>query len=228
MGWRSLPCLIALACCPTAAAESLEAVLDRSAHLLETGQAMEALRCCREARVEYPESAELLFALGSAEAAAGDRQLRDHATDAAAEAYRAARESFDRAAAGDAPYIREGAAYNAATSLVRLDTALDQPGAYAARLENLEQAVAALESVLKQYPGHERAQKNLDYARYKLNVLRQNPPQEEKPPEDDPEDQDPKVASEVDSATTEIPDATAEVVGGSTVVLRLPPVEAGP
>ena len=54
-----------------AGAISLEATLDRGETMVKTGRPAEALRQFQEARVEYPDSAELLFAIGCAPVSGG-------------------------------------------------------------------------------------------------------------------------------------------------------------
>ena len=220
MGWprRILPALVAL-CAAPAVAGPVEDAIEKAALLVKSGVPDEALRLCQETRVEYPESTELLFAIGSAQAALAGALRRTSDAEKAAAQWRRARETFDRIAP-DGGALGAAAAYNAATCLVLLDATFPQD-AYDARVENLTEAVAALEAIAAQDPEDPRVGKNLDYARYTLNVLLQNPPDDRAP--EDGEDDDAGATSEVNAATTQIPGAEAEVVDGSVVVLRRAP-----
>lgn len=198
-----------------------EAALERGAQLERSGATEEALEALLEARVEAPESAELLFAIAGAQAAHGDALARQHDLAGARARFTSARETFGRCAS--APDLAGAAAYNAATCLLRLDGVLEREKNYADRVENLKATVAALEAVLKSYPEQTRAKTNLDYARYRLALLLQEPP---KPPEKEeekaPEDEGGPVTG-VAGATTQLPGATVEVEAGSMVVLHTRP-----
>lgn len=220
MPWCNLFMLLAVVYGAALPAASLDAVIDQANHLLATGQPGAALEQCREAQVEYPNSAALLFAIASAEAAVAEERLREHAGEEAGVQFRSARETFTRAAAKNPARFGPAATYNAATCLVHLDATFDPASAYDERVENLRRAVAAFEACLEAYPDHEKARKNLDHARYQLNLLLQDPP-DPGAGEDQSGDEGGGVA-ELQSATTEIPEATAEVIDGRTVVLRRP------
>lgn len=207
-------------------AESLSDAFARSEQLQRSGQHAEALLCLREARVEYPESVALLFAIGGAEAALGDSLLEGHDLQGAKKSFEGARETFGRCS-GESK-LALGAAYNAATCLLRVDAVLERQDDYEARVENLKAAVEALADVVETWPNQERARKNLDHARYRLALLLQNPPGQSDKEEEKNEEED-QPTSEVAGATTQIPDATVEVEDGAIVVLRTKPrVEATP
>ena len=195
-----LPVLCLLPGCSGALEESLS----RGAELLRSEQPAEALDCFREARVEYPEATDLVFAMAGAEVALGDQVLAAHDLEAAIRQFEAARATFARC--GDEVRLAESAAYNAATSLLRVEQVL--------------RAVEALSAVTETWPGNARAVKNLDYARYRLALLLQDPPTPEEEDKENPEEDD-KPVSEVAGATTQIPGATAEVVDGAMVVLHV-------
>ena len=223
MRWCSviLPALCLLPAC----SGSLDESLSRGAALQLTGQSAEALRCFREARVEHPDAVELIFAMAGAEAALGEQVLASHAIEDATKQFESAGETFARC--GDDERLAESAAYNAATCLLHVDRVLKKKGDYGGRVENLKHAVEALSAVTKAWPGNARAAKNLDYARYQLARLLQEPPSPEDENEEHPED-DEKPVSEVAGATTQIPGATVEVVDGAMVVLRVEPGKDAP
>lgn len=196
---------------------AVDRALTQGAELQRTGQPEAALRTLREARVEHPAALEILFATAEAEVALGDARLASRDLEAAARQYSSARETFARC--GGDTRLAESAAYNGATCLLRLDRVLEQGGAREARLENLSLAVDALSTVVENWPGHERAAWNLNFARYRRALLLQEPPPASKEKEGPEESGQP--VSEVAGATTQIPGATAEVVDGATVVLHV-------
>ena len=220
MRWLSVMVLAGVCCALSAPAESIAAALARSAQLQRSGQQAEALLCLREARVEYPASMALLFAIGGAEAALGERLLEGHDLEGARKNFDGARETFERC--GDDPKLASGAAYNAATCLLRVDAVLERQMDYEARVETLKAAVEAFKGILEVWPGHERARKNLDHARYRLALLLQDPPGQSEQEEEKNEEAE-QPTSEVAGATTQIPDATVEVEDGAIVVLRTKP-----
>lgn len=220
MRWCSM-LLIGSACCALSVpAESLAAALARGGLLQRSGQAAEALQCLREARVEYPESMALLFSIAGAEAALGDSLLESHDLVAAKQQFEAARETYERCAVE--PNLAAGAAYNAATCLLRVDNVLERQQVYEVRLDTLKAAVEALVGVLETWPDHARARKNLEHARYRLAMLVKNPPGQSEQEKEKREEHD-QPSSEVAGATTQIPDATVEVEAGAIVVLRTKP-----
>lgn len=220
MKWANLIVVLITLWARPASGESLRAALERSTALQGSGQAPEALQCLREARVEHPESAAIIFAIAGAQVAVGDGLLAAHDLDGATQHYLLARETFGRCAS-DAR-LAESVAYNAATCLLRLDGALERKDDYGARVENLRSAVAALEGVVVSYPAHARAKKNLDCARYRLALLLQSPPGDPDEKDEKPKNPD-KPATEVAGASTQIPDATAVVEEGAIVVLHMKP-----
>ncbi len=224
MRWSSG--IFSILCLLSGCSGALDESLSRGAELQRSEQPAEALRSFREARVEYPEAADLVFAMAGAEVALGDQVLAAHDLEAAIRQFEAARATFSRC--GDEVRLAESAAYNAATGLLRVDQVLDRKGDHAARVENLKRAVEALSAVTETWPDNERAAKNLDYARYRLALLLQEPPSPEEEEKENPEE-DEKPVSEVAGATTQIPGATAEVVDGAMVVLHVErPGEAVP
>lgn len=207
-----------------AGAHSVNDALEKTARLLESGLPADALRQCEEARVEYPESARVLFAIGTAQAALAEQYYGQNAHERAGRLWRQARETFGRVAARDADRLGSAAAFNAATCLLEVDKTFNPTTAYTDRVENLRAAVADFEACVAQYPDEKRARKNLDHARYRLNLLLQHPPR------DDAQDEAPKSdspTSAVNAATTQIPGAQATVENQSTVVLRMPGREGG-
>lgn len=218
MRWRSGVILVLFLAAAPAGAGPVDDAIARAARLVAAGQPAEALRVCRESRVEHPDAPELLFAIGCMAAATGE-QIASGDPEVAADHLRAARDMFAWAASSAPEVFAAAADYNAATCLLMMDATIDPQTGYAERVANLRAAVAELEACVAKYPALARARQNLDHARYRLNTLLQNPPRD---PEEEEETAD-KLPGEivaVESVTTAIPGATAEVVDGSTVVLR--------
>jgi tetratricopeptide (TPR) repeat protein len=222
MRWHNMLLVWTLACFGPAWGSPVDNVVETTQRLLRSGQASEALQYCREAQVEHPDSAELLFAIATAETALAEQLLRQGESPRAAETYREARETFIRAGEREPDRLQEAAAYNAATCLIRLDATFQGDRDYEDRVTNLRRAAESLEDFLDRHPEHERARKNLDHARFRLNLLLQAPPSQGDE-EKEQEGEDEGTVSAVETATTQIPGATAEVVDGSTVVLHWAP-----
>lgn len=227
MRWSNLLPVIGALTLLSACAGGPREAIDKGNQLAQSGATEDGLNVLLEARVEAPESVELLFAIAGAEAALGDRLLEQHDLEGARSRFMDARATFGRCA--NAPHLAGGAAYNAATCLLRLDNVLERGKDYAGRVENLKAAVAALEAVVSAYPDQPRAKKNLDCARYRLALLLQSPPSESENQDGNGQEDEPDPASGVAGASTQLPGATVEVESGSVVVLHTTPrVEAAP
>ena len=195
--------------------------LEKGGQLQRSGQPAEALQCLLEARVEAPESTELVFSIAGAEAALGDHLLAQHDLEGARSRLAAARETYGRCAVE--PKLAGGVAYNVATCLLHLDGVLERQADYAGRVENLRAAVTALDAVVVAYPEQARAKKNLDCARYRLALLLQSAPSASEKKDGAKPEEESKPLTGVAGATTQIPGATVEVEAGSVVVLRTQP-----
>lgn len=199
---------------------SAEETIQASERHLRTGSTERALDELLLARVEHPGSARLLYQIGVAQQATATTLSVPGTQRDALRQLTGAAQSFARV-----DEMRSGlglaARFNAATLRFQQDGFLTSADRYEERLQNLRQAIALLEALVADAPGFEEAQHNLDYARYHLSLLLQNPP---RPPEEEDEggEDPPPANSAVDAATTQIPKATAEVIDGSTIILRLP------
>ncbi len=199
---------------------STEDTIQASERHLRTGNAARALDELLVARVEDPGSARLLYQIGVAQQATATTLSVPGTQRDAQRQLTGASESFarvDEMSSG----LGLAARFNAATVRFQHDGFLTSADRYEERLQNLRQAIAVLEALVADAPDFEEAQHNLDYGRYQLSLLLQNPPRADE--EDDEDTSDPPPAnSAVDAATTQIPQATAEVIDGSTIILRLP------
>lgn len=198
-----------------------EEAIQISEQRLRAGNAEEALAEVLTARVDHPESVGLLYQIGLAQQAAATLLAAPGTQRDALRQLDGSAESFARVNEMNPQGLGWAARFNRATVHLQRDAFLTSADRYEERLENLRQALSLLAALVTDAPGFEAAQHNLDYARYQLSLLLQNPP---RPPEDDEEanEDPPPVNSAVDAATTQIPQATAEVIDGSTIILRLP------
>jgi len=230
MNWRSCtilpPLLVCAGCLPSL---SPDRAVAEAEGIRAAGQPGEALQTLLEARVDHPRSEALLFAIAYGEYAAATWLDAPGTAGEREELLRDALETFLRVSERAAGNLDRAAAFNAATVRLHLDGALERTDRYGERVENLRRAIADLEAIPEGDPHFSAAGQNLSHARYRLGLLLQNPPREAENGEDgDEEGQDPPPVSSVDAVTTQIPDAIAEVVDGSTIVLRLPPREDRP
>lgn len=196
-------------------------VIENAEMLIASGRAAQAVTRLQEARVDHPLDSALLFEIAYAQQAAAGQLEGPGRSGKAVSMLREAVETFQRVTEKPAEGLGDSAAFNAATTRLLLDDILKQSRERAEREANLVEAVSVLASLAARAPEHKEARQNLDHARYKLALLRQLPPDGEQDEEESPEDSS-RPTSAVDAATTQIPDAEAEVVDGSTIVLHVP------
>lgn len=207
---------------------SLHAVFEASDQQIRVERAETALSQLQEARVDNPDNAELLFAIACAQQATGTLSLAAGELGAAEAEFRKAIETFQRVDEAPGDEFDVSARFNAATVGILLNRAMTAEERYADRIENMETSIAALEGLVRDAPYLIEAPRNLTHARYQLCLLRQHPPGEEDKEEETPEEEDPPTPSiTVDSASTQIPDARAEVQEDGTIMLHLPPAPEG-
>lgn len=197
-------------------------VISNAEHQILMGRADVALRPLQEARVENPRSEELLFEIAYTQGEVAALRLESGTAQEAEEMFREAQTTFSRLTEGEENEFGDSAAFNVATTLLRLDAVLEDDERYAERLDNLNLAIEILIDLLETHPTFDAAQNNLDYARYKSSLLLRDPPEENDEEENEEENESPATTGFVDSVTTQIPEARAEVVNGSTIVLHLP------
>lgn len=203
------------------ASSTPEETIRASETQLHAGRAEGALAALLLARVDYPEDAALLFQIAWAQQATGTALSVPGSREEALRHLDKAHETFGRVDEMGQGGLGTAARFNSATVLFQRDEFLTAVDRYEDRVQNLQRAVDLLTDLVADAPDFEEARKNLDYGRYRLSILRQSPPQAEEE-EEDGESEPPPANSAVDAATTQIPEATAEVIDGSTVVLRLP------
>ena len=198
----------------TAARPSFSQSLANAQDRLKTGDFDKALDILHELQVDHPDSALVSYGIGKALYSRGEHQEKLGAKDEAAGSYGEAEAAFSRGAGTkDAKLALEStfARINATARAALLIPAEKYDDAVKA----LRGAVAGYEQFLREHPGHDGAQKNLDHIRLKLKELLQNPQQQQKKDDDKkkpPEDKKQPMVYFL-SAGTEIPKAQAKAEG---------------
>lgn len=178
---RRLAC-IALFCVIVvpARADSFRERLNAANALLRGGDIQAAIDGYRDLRVDEPDSPELFYNLGCAKYQEALRTVESGSTVPGENPFEEARASFEKAQALGAGSMREDASFNKANCLAQYAKHLPSDAEQKQIVEAYQQSISAYEDVLRQYPGHSGARKNLDHMRYLLKKMLQNPP----PPED--------------------------------------------
>lgn len=187
----------ALALPLTAHPDELRDGLMRGYNLLMDGDVQAALEQYKELDAAYPGRPLIQYNLGCAEFRNGETQLAGQNVEEAVLSFDSARTAFEGAQTSDDEQLRRNAGFNAATTAMPLadesarayfaalgsGTADPQTlgTAYEVALKGFGQSVDAYGTFLQRYPDDKNAEQNLEYARYRLKELLQNPPPE--PPE---------------------------------------------
>jgi tetratricopeptide (TPR) repeat protein len=193
--------------------------------MIEAGDPGGALERLQELQVDYPESPEIRFAMACSWFFKGEQALEQGAAPDAAAAFGEAKALFDALRQGQPAPIAREAAFNRANCLLREAQLIDGAQDYAGAVAALRSAVEAFELGIKQYPDHEGMRQNLDYTRYTLKQLLQNPPagQDQQQPSDQPS---PAVISRFNTANTQLPNAKVQYED-NTAILVIPQKEGG-
>jgi len=187
---------------------------------LRGGNYDDALAQFQELQVAEPENPEILYGLGCVQYQRGLSRREANQAEEAKAAFQEAQAAFNGVLAGSGEHLHADAGFNLANVITQeAETApAEDPKAQIAKWR---EAVAAYERVLAGAPSHEGARHNLDYARYKLKQLLQQP-EEEKQDEQKPDEQPPQqIMTIFQSANTDIPGAQA-IPSENTVELVQP------
>lgn len=160
--------------------ESFRERLNAANERLRKGDVQGALNDYRDLRVDEPESPELHYNTGCATYQEALRAIGGSTAEPEENPFEEARASFDKALATGSGTIREDAAFNRANSLAQYAKHIPTDAEQDLLIDAYQQSITAYEDVLRQYPEHEGARKNLDHMRYLLKKMLQNPP----PPEE--------------------------------------------
>jgi chemotaxis protein histidine kinase CheA len=180
-----LLCAVAL----SSSAESFRERLNAANDLLRKGDVQGALEGYRDLRVDAPESPELLFNMGYAKYQEALRTVEGGTSTPDSNPFEEALTSFEKAQALGAGLIRQDAAFNRANCLAQYAKHIPAEAEQDTLIDAYQQSISAYEDVLRRYPDHGGARKNLDHMRYLLKKMLQNPP----PP---PEEQEGKGENE--------------------------------
>ena len=191
----------------------IEKTVHEANGLLEKGDADAALSLLKESQVDYPDAAELRFAIACAQYVRGEKFLQSGAAEEAKNAFGEARSLFNTLSGNDDPQISREAVFNGANTVAREALAVAESGDQAAAVTALRSAASAYEAGLARYPDHTGMRQNLDHVQLKLKELLQQSQQEEDQQEkqQQPPEQPPQVISLFGQASTELPGAQARV-----------------
>jgi len=172
-----LTAFLILAVVPNAwCAESFRQRLDKANADLKGGKIDEALTEYRDLQTEDPESETLYYDFGCAyykqgKEAADQKQAQDALTS-----FEEAKKNFEKVLNARHPEIRKNAAFQHANATAQIALQSKEAQKYDETVKAFEESVKEYESFLKQYPGDEGARAKLDYMRYVLKTMLQNPP----------------------------------------------------
>lgn len=162
------------------AAESFRQRLDKANADLKSGKIDEALTAYRDLQTEDPESETLYYDFGCAHYRQGKEAGDQKQAQDALTSFEEAKKSFEKVLNARDPEIRKNAAFQHANAVAQIALQSKEAQKYDETVKGFEEAVKEYEAFLKQYPGHAGARAKLDYMRYVLKTMLQNPP----PPEE--------------------------------------------
>jgi len=182
---------------------------------LKSGDFDKALEVFHELQVDHPDSAIVAYGIGKALYAKAEHQEQLGAKDEAASAYKDAETAFARVTGMRESKIALESEFARLNAAARGALVIPAEQKYADAVKALRGAVAGYEQFLRDHPGHEGAQKNLDHISLELKKLLQNPQQQENKQDDkkqQPQDKKQPMVYFL-SAGTEIPKAQAKAEG---------------
>ncbi|GMV94394.1 MAG: hypothetical protein AMXMBFR82_41720 [Candidatus Hydrogenedentota bacterium] len=188
-------------------ADSFREKLNAANALLRGGDVQAALDGYRDLRVDDPESPELLYNLGCARYQEALQDLQGALKSAEENPFAEAHATFEKAQALGGGALREDAAFNKANCLAQFARYLSPDDVGQDEIiDAYQQSIAAYEDVLRQYPDHAGARKNLDHMRYTLKKMLQNPP----PPPDENQGKGENEPQEEQKQEEQPPDPSTE------------------
>jgi Ca-activated chloride channel family protein len=167
-----------------AAAAPLDSELSKGYAHLRAGDTDEALNIFRQLLTESPDSELVRYSIAAAQYKRAEQLFDSGDTDQANEAMSQAQDIFGELARSETKGLNENAALNWANGFTEKADHFDSKDQYQERVQALQQAVTAYESVLSEHPNNERAKANLDHARYELKRMLQEPPPDQQKSED--------------------------------------------
>jgi hypothetical protein len=182
---------------------------------LKSGDSDKALEILRELQVDHPDSAIVAYGIGKALYSRAERQEKLGAKDEATGSFNEAETAFSRVSGMKEPRIALESVFAGINAAARSALLIPPDQKYEDAVKALRGAIAGYEQFLREHPGHDGAQKNLDHVRLKLKELLQNPQQQQKKDDDQKKPPDDKKQPMVYflNAGTEIPKAQAKAEG---------------
>jgi hypothetical protein len=216
--------LVLLLSGPSIFAAGLHERMNEALQQLDSGDVESALTRLRELQVDYPESAELRFALGYVRAI----EAQSAEPEAQKSAVNEALSLFDGLLYHADEQIAREATYNRATLLAQEAWRLDPQADYTNALKAMTRALQAFEEGAERFPDSMRIFQNLEHLRLKYKeLLQQEPEEQEEEQQEQPQEDQPPILSRFGQASTEIPGARAEM-SENTVQLITPDEEEAP
>lgn len=167
-----------------AQAASLESDLSRGYAHLRAGDTEEALNIFRTLLTDAPDSELVQYSIAAAQRQRALQLFDSGDAEKAGEIMAEAQDMFGDLGASKNQTLRENALLNWANGITEMAKRLDPQQQYNERVQALQQAVSAYESVVKEHSDFDRAKANLNHARYELKKMLQEPPPEQENSED--------------------------------------------
>ncbi|MCX5757508.1 MAG: hypothetical protein NTU83_03185 [Candidatus Hydrogenedentes bacterium] len=156
--------------------ESFQQRLDKANADLKNGKIDDALTAYRDLQTEDPESETLYYDFGCAHYRQGKEAGDQKQAQDALTSFEEAKKSFEKVLNARDPEIRKKASFEHANAVAQIALQSKEAQKYDETVKAFEEAVKEDESFLKQYPGDQGAHAKLDYMRYLLKSMLQNPP----------------------------------------------------
>lgn len=147
--------------------------------LLRDGDHKGAETMYRDLLIDEPESDVLQYGLAASEYHKGLMFLRDGIKEDIATTFNKAADEFRDLAASQDTFVRKNVDYNIANAMALIAKNPPEDGKQEEVVAAFEVAILGYEEVLRKYPDHARAKKNLDHMRYLFKKMLQNPPQQQ-------------------------------------------------
>lgn len=163
---------------------SFESDLSRGYAHLRAGDTEEALNIFRTLLTDAPDSELVQYSIAAAQRQRALQLFDSGDVEKAGEIMAEAQDMFGDLGTSENETLRENALLNWANGITEIAKRLDPEQQYNERVQALQQAVNAYESIVREHPEIERAEANLNHARYELKRMLQQPPPEQENSED--------------------------------------------
>jgi len=157
-------------------AESFRARVQEANALLRGGDVQGAMALYRDLQTDDPESDVLYYNTARGHYQDGLQEAELGAVEDARASFKEAREALEQVLHSPDPEIRKAAKFNRANCTAELAKLPADAESYDETVQAFKDSVDEYEDLLRLYPDHHGARTNLDYMRYLLKRLQQNPP----------------------------------------------------